>query len=183
MSIFAEYGHFSQTNVQSGQEISGNFPYSSIHVQKGCNQYVNNEMVNEAKMKSGTIINENQDSLQHTNGINEVLLRSEISFWDDMIAGCDPAHSLESLERMQQALALAESRLATLPRACKCIRYLEKASIQRLFHFTQQCVSSTKFQIAGPKITGQAAYILAKTRFSSSGWFITDMYHNAASWS
>ena len=116
MSIFAEYGHFSQTNVQSGQEISGNFPYSSIHVQKGCNQYVNNEMVNEAKMKSGTIINENQDSLQHTNGINEVLLRSEISFWDDMIAGCDPAHSLESLERMQQALALAESRLATLPR-------------------------------------------------------------------
>jgi len=157
MSIFAEYGHFSQTNVQSGQEISGNFPYSSIHVQKGCNQYVNNEMVNEAKMKSGTIINENQDSLQHTNGINEVLLRSEISFWDS---------------------------------ACKCIRYLEKASIQRLFHFTQQCVSSTKFQIAGPKITGQAAYILAKTRFSSSsyrgshpGWFITDMYHNAASWS
>ena len=71
-------------------------------------------MVNEVKMKSGTIINENQDSLQHTNGINEALLRSEISFWDDMIAGCDPAHPLESLERMQQALALAESRLATL---------------------------------------------------------------------
>ena len=112
--IFARYCHFSQTNVQSGQEISGNFPYSTIHVQRGRNQCVCNEMVNEVKMKSGTITNENQDSLQHTNGINEPLLRSEISFWDDMIAGCDPAHSPESLERMQQALALAESRLATL---------------------------------------------------------------------
>jgi hypothetical protein len=116
MSIFAEYGHFSQTNVQSGQENSGNFPYSTIHEQKGRNQYVGNEMVNEAKMKSGTIINENQDSSQHTHGINEALLRSEISFWDDMITGCGPSHPLDSLERMQQALALAESRLATLPR-------------------------------------------------------------------
>lgn len=71
-------------------------------------------MSNEVKMKSGTITNKNQDSLQHTNGINEALLRSEICFWNDMIADCDPAHPLESLERMQQALALAELRLATL---------------------------------------------------------------------
>ncbi len=84
-----------------------------------CLQCVCNEMDNEVKMKSGTITNENQDSLQHTNGINEALLRSEISFWDDMITGCDLAHPLESLERMQQALALAESRLATLYRGCQ----------------------------------------------------------------
>ena len=71
-------------------------------------------MGNEVKMKSGTITNENQDSLQHANGINEALLRSEICFWNDMIADSDPAHPLESLERMQQALALAKSRLATL---------------------------------------------------------------------
>ena len=65
-------------------------------------------------MKSGTITKKNQDSLQHANGINEALLRSEICFWNDMIADSDPAHPLESLERMQQALALAESRLAML---------------------------------------------------------------------
>ena len=71
-------------------------------------------MGNEVKMKSGTITNENQDSLQYVKGINEALLRSEICFWNDMIADSDPAHPLESLERMQQALALAESRLAML---------------------------------------------------------------------
>ena len=65
-------------------------------------------------MKSGTITNKNQDSLRHANGINETLLRAEICFWNDLIADCDPAHPLESLERMQQALALAESRLVTL---------------------------------------------------------------------
>ena len=62
-------------------------------------------------MKSGTVTNENQD---YVKGINEALLRSEICFWNDMIADSDPAHPLESLERMQQALALAESRLAML---------------------------------------------------------------------
>jgi hypothetical protein len=65
-------------------------------------------------MKSGTKNNENQDTLRLATGTNEALLRSEISFWNDMIAGCDPAHPVESLERMQQALALAESRLDTL---------------------------------------------------------------------
>jgi len=41
-----------------------------------------------------------------------------------MIAGCDPAYPRESFERMQQALALAESRLLTLfiddPHAYAC---------------------------------------------------------------
>ncbi len=65
-------------------------------------------------MKSGTITNQNQDSIRRANGIHEAMLRSEICFWKDLIAGCEPAHPLDSLERMQQALALAETRLATL---------------------------------------------------------------------
>ncbi len=73
-------------------------------------------MGNEVKMKSGTITKKNQDSMRYASGINETLLRAEICFWKDMIAGCDPAHPLESLERMQQALALAESHLALLSR-------------------------------------------------------------------
>ena len=50
--------------------------------------------------------------MRRVNGVYEALLQSEICFWKDMIVGSDPAHPLESLERMQQALALAESRLA-----------------------------------------------------------------------
>jgi len=65
-------------------------------------------------MKAGTITDKNPDSMRHANGIKESLLRSEICFWKDMIASCDPAQALESLERMEQALALAESRLAIL---------------------------------------------------------------------
>lgn len=65
-------------------------------------------------MKYVTITKNSHDSKLKANGTNEVLLRSEIYFWKDMISACDPEHPLESLERMQQALALAESRLATL---------------------------------------------------------------------
>jgi hypothetical protein len=65
-------------------------------------------------MKFGTMADDRQDSTGCVNGVNAALLRSEISFWKEMIAGCDSTHSLESRERMQQALALAESRLATL---------------------------------------------------------------------
>ena len=57
-----------------------------------------------------------QDSMRRANEINQALLQSEICFWKDLIAGCGPAHPYDSLERMQQAQALAESRLATLLR-------------------------------------------------------------------
>ncbi len=67
-------------------------------------------------MKSGTITNKNRDFMRRDNGIYEALLQSEICFWKDMIAGCGPAQPLDSLERMQQAQALAESRLETLLR-------------------------------------------------------------------
>jgi hypothetical protein len=42
----------------------------------------------------------------------EALLQSEIEFWQEVIAACPVTQSAESLERMHQALALAETRLA-----------------------------------------------------------------------
>ena len=47
-------------------------------------------------------------------GINEALLRSEIGFWRELIDSCADSQPPESIERMHQALALAESRLACL---------------------------------------------------------------------
>ena len=88
--------------------------------------------------------------MRRTNGIYEALLRSEICFWKGMIAGRDPAHpldslhSLDSLERMQQALALAESRLVTLlrdnPHACSA----EKLNELRSNVFSISCGSKSR---------------------------------------
>jgi len=47
-------------------------------------------------------------------GINETLLRSEIGFWQEMIDSDDESLAPDALERMQQALALAQSRLKSL---------------------------------------------------------------------
>jgi hypothetical protein len=44
----------------------------------------------------------------------EALLQVEISFWQEVIATCPATQCGESLERMHQALALAESKLAML---------------------------------------------------------------------
>jgi len=71
--------------------------------------------INEAKMKSGTLAEDQQHSFQPTRGLNEALLRSEISFWKELIHTCDTSQAPDSLERMQQALALAELHLSTLP--------------------------------------------------------------------
>jgi len=65
-------------------------------------------------MKFGTITKDKHETRLRVAGCNEALLRSEIDFWKDMIAACEPTHSSESKERMQQALLLAERRLATL---------------------------------------------------------------------
>lgn len=46
----------------------------------------------------------------------EFLLRSEIAFWRDQVAGTGDALPPESVERMRQALSLAESRLQQLYR-------------------------------------------------------------------
>ena len=45
---------------------------------------------------------------------NEALLRSEISFWQELITSCDGTQAPETLERMHQALALAQCRLERL---------------------------------------------------------------------
>ena len=43
--------------------------------------------------------------------VDQSLLEAEISFWQEMIKFCDPSITDESLERMQQALALAQTKL------------------------------------------------------------------------
>lgn len=47
-------------------------------------------------------------------GVNEVLLRSEIRFWRELIDTCDPEQPPDTIERMRHALALAERRLNLL---------------------------------------------------------------------
>lgn len=47
-------------------------------------------------------------------GASEALLRAEISFWRDLLNSCDRYMPPESMERMQQALALAELRFLQL---------------------------------------------------------------------
>jgi len=44
----------------------------------------------------------------------EALLQSEVEFWRELIATCPATQPADSLERMRQALALAETRLARL---------------------------------------------------------------------
>lgn len=44
----------------------------------------------------------------------EAMLRAEIGFWRDLLRNCDPTMPADSIERMQQALALAESRYLQL---------------------------------------------------------------------
>ena len=50
--------------------------------------------------------------VQH--GISEALLRSEIGFWREMIDSCGEAQPAASIERMHQAMALAQARLDML---------------------------------------------------------------------
>lgn len=57
---------------------------------------------------------ESQDSGHALNGTTEALLRSEIGFWKELIVCSNQPASSTSIERMKQALALAESRLADL---------------------------------------------------------------------
>lgn len=44
------------------------------------------------------------------------LLRTEVAFWRELIGECDGESSPESIERMRQALALAEKRISKLNR-------------------------------------------------------------------
>ena len=62
-----------------------------------------------------------QGAVDVQGGGAEVLLRSEIGFWRELIDSCPEAHPSDSVERMNHALALAESRLAGLLGSCKPI--------------------------------------------------------------
>jgi hypothetical protein len=62
-----------------------------------------------------------QDTVSVEGGAIEVLLRSEVGFWRELIDSCPEAHSSDSVERMNHALALAESRLADVLGSCKPI--------------------------------------------------------------
>ena len=53
-------------------------------------------------------------STQAGPNINETVLRSEIAFWQEMIGSSSNALPPEAVERMHQALALAEKRLSCL---------------------------------------------------------------------
>ena len=65
-------------------------------------------------MKTINSRDEDQDSRDPLHGINAALLRSEIGFWQEMINSSDKPPAPVALERMEQALALAESRLKSL---------------------------------------------------------------------
>ncbi len=47
------------------------------------------------------------------------LLRTEVAFWRELIGDCDEESSPESIERMQQALALAEKRMSIRQRSTR----------------------------------------------------------------
>ena len=53
-------------------------------------------------------------------GRSEFLLRTEVAFWRDLVESSGDAVPPESIERMHQALALAESRLLQLYSADGC---------------------------------------------------------------
>jgi hypothetical protein len=57
---------------------------------------------------------EEMDSRDPLQGISAALLRSEIGFWQDLIEANEEPLAPGALERMEQALALAESRLKRL---------------------------------------------------------------------
>jgi len=66
-------------------------------------------------MNSTGITNSEPQASESTRfGINEAQLRSEIGFWREMIDSCCDTQPGDSIERMHQALALAESRLHEL---------------------------------------------------------------------
>ena len=62
-----------------------------------------------------TIMFEDLSTGLQSDGVNEALLRSEIRFWRDLIESLDEqTRTRDSMERMYQALALAEFRLASM---------------------------------------------------------------------
>lgn len=88
--IYAPLPITSQMSLQKGDRSKG-----QIHM--------NNVEANREPTSSGSALR----------GVDQEMLKSEISFWQEMIRFRDITTTDETLERMQQALALAQSRLKT----------------------------------------------------------------------
>ena len=67
-----------------------------------------------AGMNTTNSTNEETGSRDPLHGISAALLRSEIGFWQDLIESSKGPLASGALERMEQALALAQSRLQRL---------------------------------------------------------------------
>ena len=65
-------------------------------------------------MTGTNIKDKSQDSHRLRYGTNETLLRSEIGFWKELILSSNQSATSTAMERMGQALALAECRLAAV---------------------------------------------------------------------
>ena len=65
-------------------------------------------------MDTSNMADHNQHPHDPLYGINKALLCSEIGFWQEMLDSADASMTEEALERMEQALALAQSRLKSL---------------------------------------------------------------------
>jgi hypothetical protein len=64
---------------------------------------------------NNTIMFEDLNRGLDSDGVNEALIRSEIRFWRDLIESLnDETRTRDSMERMHQALALAEFRLESM---------------------------------------------------------------------
>jgi hypothetical protein len=61
------------------------------------------------------MVSDSQGATGVPRGINKALLQSEIGFWRELIESCKETDPPDRIERMHHALALAESKLASIP--------------------------------------------------------------------
>ena len=80
-------------------------------------------------MSSTDLTEDGQGQCDRAYRTNRDLLRSEIRFWQELIHSNDESITSATNERMEHALALAESRLADL-----CSRFDEELNQGRVEH-------------------------------------------------
>jgi hypothetical protein len=88
-------------------------------------------------MNTANSTDDGQGSRGPLYGINAALLRSEIGFWQEMIDSSDKPLSPDALERMEQALALAKSRLESL-----ASKYRQAPGKSKQSHGNVYCIKS-----------------------------------------
>ena len=93
-------------------------------------------------MDTSNLTDDSQHSRDPLYGINEALLRSEIGFWQEMIGTSNESTTDEALERMKQALALAQSRLTGLCGRCRPVPAKKSPSHGNVYPINRQRVST-----------------------------------------